>query len=71
MTMSNTTTPTTSAAPSTADLDAARLLLDRLGISPADLMASTGREQRAPAPTFASTSPPSPPRCPRAPAAST
>jgi integrase/recombinase XerC len=44
---------TSSAAPSTADLDAARLLLDRLGISPADLMASTGHQQRAPAPTFA------------------
>ena len=38
-------------APSTADLDAARLLLARLGVSPADLLTAT--TQRAPAPTFA------------------
>src|SRR3954452_10808804 len=38
-------------APSAADLDAARLLLARLGISPADLAAAT--TQRAPAPSFA------------------
>jgi integrase len=37
--------------PSTADLDAARLLLTRLGVSPADLVASP--EEHAPAPTFA------------------
>jgi hypothetical protein len=37
--------------PSTADLDAARLLLTRLGVSPADLLATV--EERAPAPTFA------------------
>jgi integrase/recombinase XerC len=41
----------TNSAPSSADLDAARLLLDRLGISPADLMGRA--ERRAPAPTFA------------------
>src|SRR5687768_15296258 len=39
------------AAPSAADLDAARLLLSRLGISAADLL--TADEERAPAPTFA------------------
>jgi len=43
------TTPT--AAPTAADLDAARLLLDRLGVSPADLL--TAAPDRAPAPTFA------------------
>ncbi len=37
--------------PSAADLDAARLLLARLGVSPADLLAAG--EQRPPAPTFA------------------
>jgi hypothetical protein len=37
--------------PNAADLDAARLLLDRLGVSPADLLAS--RSERAPVPTFA------------------
>jgi integrase/recombinase XerC len=38
-------------APSATDLDAARLLLARLGVSPADLLAAV--EERAPAPTFA------------------
>jgi integrase/recombinase XerC len=38
-------------APSSADIDAARLLLSRLGVSPADLLA--GAEERIPAPTFA------------------
>jgi uncharacterized protein YdaU (DUF1376 family) len=38
-------------APSSADIDAARLLLARLGVSPADLLAAA--EERAPAPTFA------------------
>jgi integrase/recombinase XerC len=38
-------------APSAADIDAARLLLARLGVSAADLLAAA--EQRAPAPTFA------------------
>jgi site-specific recombinase XerD len=38
-------------APSAAEVDAARLLLARLGLSPADLM--TAAEERAPAPTFA------------------
>jgi integrase/recombinase XerC len=38
-------------APSAADLDAARLLLGRLGVSPADLLAVV--EERVPAPTFA------------------
>lgn len=38
-------------APSAADLDAARLLLARLGVSPADLL--TAVEEHAPAPTFA------------------
>src|SRR5215471_11190632 len=42
---------TQQSAPSAADLDAARLLLARLGVSPADLMSTT--EDRAPAPTFA------------------
>ncbi|HEV2780214.1 MAG TPA: site-specific integrase [Actinophytocola sp.] len=42
---------TQQSAPSSADLDAARLLLARLGVSPADLMAAA--EDRAPAPTFA------------------
>ncbi len=42
---------TLSTAPTTADLDAARLLLARLGVSPADLLAAA--ENRAPAPTFA------------------
>jgi integrase/recombinase XerC len=36
--------------PSASDLDAARLLLSRLGVSPADLLAAS--EQRAPVPTF-------------------
>jgi integrase/recombinase XerC len=39
------------AAPTAADLDAARLLLDRLGVAPADLLAAA--PDRAPAPTFA------------------
>jgi hypothetical protein len=43
------TTPST--APTTANLDAARLLLARLGVSPADLL--TAAPDRAPAPTFA------------------
>lgn len=38
-------------APSAADVDAARLLLARLGVSAADLLAAA--EQHAPAPTFA------------------
>jgi integrase/recombinase XerC len=38
-------------APSVADLDAARLLLARLGVCPADLLVAV--EERAPAPTFA------------------
>ena len=38
-------------APSAADLDAARLLLARLGVSPADLLIAT--TDRTPAPTFA------------------
>jgi hypothetical protein len=38
-------------SPSAADLDAARLLLARLGVSPANLLAAA--EERAPAPTFA------------------
>lgn len=42
---------TQQSAPSSADLDAARLLLARLGVSPADLVAAA--ENRAPAPTFA------------------
>ena len=46
---SSTTTPTT--APTAADIDAARLLLDRLGVSPSDLLAAA--PNRAPAPTFA------------------
>lgn len=37
--------------PSVTDLDAARLLLSRLGVSPADLLAAS--EERAAAPTFA------------------
>ena len=37
-------------APSAADIDAARLLLTRLGVSPTDLLAAA--EHRAPAPTF-------------------
>jgi integrase len=46
------TLPTTpSTAPTAADLDAARVLLARLGISPADLQ--TVATNRAPAPTFA------------------
>jgi integrase/recombinase XerC len=40
-----------SATPTAADLDAARLLLARLGISPTDLL--TTAPDRAPAPTFA------------------
>lgn len=43
------TTPST--APTAADLDAARLLLARLGVSPTDLL--TAAPDRAPAPTFA------------------
>ena len=43
------TSPTTT--PTAADLDAARLLLARLGITPADLL--TAAPDRAPAPTFA------------------
>jgi integrase len=42
---------TQQSAPSAADLDAARLLLTRLGVSAADLMAAA--DDRAPAPTFA------------------
>jgi integrase/recombinase XerC len=42
---------TTAAAPSAAELDAARLLLARLGVSPADLLNT--EPDRAPAPTFA------------------
>ena len=38
-------------APSAADIDAARFLLARLGVSPADLLAAV--EESAPAPTFA------------------
>ncbi|MFG2042980.1 hypothetical protein [Dactylosporangium sp. NPDC048998] len=38
-------------SPARADLEAARLLLDRLGVSPADLLGA-GRDHR-PAPTFA------------------
>lgn len=34
-----------------ADIDAARLLLERLGVSPADLLAAA--QERTPAPTFA------------------
>jgi hypothetical protein len=45
-----TLTAAPSTAPTAADLDAARLLLTRLGISPADLL--TASEQRAPVPTF-------------------
>jgi integrase/recombinase XerC len=45
------TTPPTTTAPTAADLDAARLLLARLGVSPADLL--TAAPDRAPAPTFA------------------
>jgi hypothetical protein len=46
------TTPAAhSTTPTTADLDAARLLLARLGVSPADLL--TTAPHRAPAPTFA------------------
>ena len=41
----------TSTTPTDADLNAARLLLDRLGVSPADLLAAA--PNRAPAPTFA------------------
>jgi integrase/recombinase XerC len=37
--------------PHQADLDAARLLLDRLGVAPADLLATP--QSRPPAPTFA------------------
>jgi integrase/recombinase XerC len=40
-----------SSAPTAADLDAARLLLSRLGVSPADLLAAAS--DRTPAPTFA------------------
>ncbi len=40
-----------SSAPTAADLDAARLLPSRLGVSPTDLMAAT--PHRVPAPTFA------------------
>ena len=39
-----------SSAPTAAELDAARLLLSRLGVSPADL---TAAPHRVPAPTFA------------------
>lgn len=41
----------TTQSASSADLDAARLLLTRLGVSPADLMAAP--QDRTPAPTFA------------------
>jgi hypothetical protein len=50
MTQSATTTAT-AAAPSAAELDAARLLLARLGVAPADLLRP--EPDRAPAPTFA------------------
>src|SRR5690349_6887951 len=42
---------TQQSAPSVADLDAARLLLARPGVAPADLLAAA--QDRAPAPTFA------------------
>lgn len=42
---------TQQSAPSSADIDAARLLLSRLGISPADLLAAA--QEQIPAPTFA------------------
>ena len=42
---------TQQSAPSAADVDAARLLLARLGVSAADLVVAA--EERAPAPTFA------------------
>lgn len=45
------TLATPHSTPSCADLDAARLLLARLGVSPADLLAVAA--DRAPAPTFA------------------
>jgi len=45
------TTTATAAAPSAAELDAARLLLARLGVAPADLL--NPEPDRAPAPTFA------------------
>src|SRR4051812_12110236 len=45
------TLATPNSAPSGADLDAARLLLARLGVSPTDLLTATSG--RAPAPTFA------------------
>ena len=44
-------TATRVVAPSRAELDAARLLLDRMGIAPADLIATAA--DRPPAPTFA------------------
>jgi integrase/recombinase XerC len=46
---------TQQSAPSTADLDAARLLLARLGVSAADLLAAA--QERAPAPTSPTTCP--------------
>ena len=49
------TLATPNSAPSAADLDAARLLLARLGVSPADLLTATS--DRAPAPTSPNTSP--------------
>jgi integrase/recombinase XerC len=45
------TLATPHSTPSAADVDAARLLLARLGVSPADLL--TAAADRAPAPTFA------------------
>ena len=45
------TLTTLNSAPTAADLDAARLLLARLGVSPADLLIAV--PDRAPAPTFA------------------
>ena len=45
------TLATPNSTPTAADLDAARLLLARLGVSPADLL--TAAADRAPAPTFA------------------
>jgi hypothetical protein len=46
-----TTHPTRASTGTSADLDAARLLLTRMGLSPADLL--TTPQDRQPAPTFA------------------
>jgi hypothetical protein len=61
------TSTSTTTAPTAADLDAARLLLDRLGVSPADLI--TAAQDHAPAPTFADCIPVSAPPSPPEPAA--